>query len=144
MGAFSFSPGRLDALGPLLALTRWLHDKKRDYVNQKYDLTEWAELVAMRGPVETVMIRKCNECDLESVSMGTNGFYDANSLICSECGNVYFKSYLDESELPRCSCGGQYTQTQSGCTIEGHRSSCTEVSPYEYFANHSFIRGNGA
>ncbi len=144
MGAFSYSPGRLDALELLLALTRWLVDKKRDYVNQKYELTEWAELVAMRGPVETVIVRKCTECDLEMVSMGTSGFYDANGLICSECGNVYFRSYYDESELLRCNCGGQYTQTQSGCTIEGHRSSCTEISPYEYFASHSFIRGDGA
>ena len=144
LGAFSFSPGRLDALKPLLALTRWLVDKKRDYVNQKYDRTEWAELVAMRGPVETVIIRKCNKCNIESVSMGTSGFYDANALLCADCGNVYFKSYYDDSEMPACTCGGRYTQPRPECTMDGHVISRTEISPYEYFSTCSFVRGNGA
>jgi len=142
-GAFSFSPGRTAALQPILGLARNLAETKPHPSNQ-YGHSEWADLIALRGPVETVLIVSCDACKFESVAMGTSGFYDATGLLCGDCGNVFFKSYYDKSKLPACSCGGSYTETESRCPYESHKMKRSQISPYRYFVNHSYIRGPGA
>lgn len=144
-GAFSYSPGRCEVLSPLLSLAKWLQETRRDPIDQKNRRPEWAQLVALRGPVDAVLYRSCTGCKYLVASMGTSGFYDALGLICSECGNVYFKSFFDESETPLCSCGAMFVKTWpcSKCGDERYEEVCT-MSPYEYFAQHSYSRGEGA
>lgn len=144
--AFSYSPGRIEALEPLLALARWLLKGNGVYVNRVAEREEWAQLVNLRGPVEMVLSRKCKNCRTEIVSMGTSGFYDADGLVCGDCGNVFFKSYYHAAEPPSCPCGGIYKHTWP-CPVCGHDEyvqNGPDVSPYEYFATHFFTRGSFA
>lgn len=71
---------------------------------------------------------------------GMSGFLDAIGLVCDHCGDVLFRSYYDESEILRCSCSGGY---RSGCKNCNDKPSklIKEISPYEYFLNHNYIRG---
>lgn len=71
---------------------------------------------------------------------GMSGFLDAIGLVCDHCGDVLFRSYYDESEIPRCSCAGEY---RSGCKNCNDKPSklIKEISPYEYFLDHKNIRG---
>jgi hypothetical protein len=147
LGAFSFLPGRKEAVLPLLSLAEKLTKFSSDDTLAMYSLSEWQQLVLLRGPVETVLFEKCTNCSHSYVSMGTSGFYDANGLVCDSCGNVYFKSYYDETPPPRCACGREFPSvTTYGCRQCGEKKSLSQggVSPYEYFSKHTYIRGPGA
>jgi hypothetical protein len=144
-GAFSFLPGRTQALQYIRPLANKVDRMANDDTGVLFDTEEWKELVRLRGPVESVMLNKCSSCHTITPAMGTSGFYDASGLICVECGNVYFKSYGDETVLPQCSCGGHYQQVWPCPRCRGKKyTTIKEISPYEYFATHQFIRGKDA
>ena len=146
-GAFSFFPGRREAIDPILSLAKKLKEFSSDDTLQMYASPEWKKLVLLRGPVESVMLRRCKNCKHSYVCMGTSGFYDANGLVCDSCGNVYFKSYYDETDTPKCACGAIFpTITSNGCQKCGEHGYLSEgeMSPYEYFSTHSYHRGSGA
>lgn len=146
-GAFSFPGGRREAVPPLLSLAKALGGFRTDDALAMYRLPAWQQLVALRGPVETVLLKRCQSCRHAYVAMGTSGFYDANGLVCGACGDVFFKSYYDDSDTPPCPCGAAYPDRLAwGCPCCGSEqaSPAGEISPYEYFATHHYRRGPGA
>jgi hypothetical protein len=50
--AFSYDPGRVDALQPILTLARATSGFGDDDTLCMYELPEWANLVSMRGPLK--------------------------------------------------------------------------------------------
>jgi hypothetical protein len=134
---FSFVPGRIEGLDSIIRLVAWIKGDPSSDSSGLYVRPEWKQIVELRGPVTTVLRVACNTCGSEYVSMGMSGFLDANAFICSDCGNVYFKSYYDESPLPSCGCGGQYVLGCPKCK-NTERKIVSESSPYEYFAKHKF------
>jgi hypothetical protein len=142
-GAFSFSPGRVEALKPIVSLARKLAVFAEDDTLAMYRTPEWAQLVNLRGPCEAVLEKVCRTCRRSFVAIGTSGFYDALPLICRRCGDVYFKSFYDEEPTPTCRCGGEYA---SGCPHcrSSEATISSQISPYEYFAHHRYTRGPGA
>ncbi len=144
-GAFSFLPGRPEALQHIRSLSKVVSQMVEDDTGALYYSKEWKELVKLRGPVETVMFNKCSNCQATTPIMGTSGFYDASGLMCVECGNVYFKSYYDQTVLPKCACGGEFQQAWPCPRCSGKEyKTIKEISPYEYFAKHEFTRGKDA
>lgn len=142
--AFSYYPVGHDALRLILAVARWLVDTEEQR-SQRTAPPEWAELRKMRGPVETVWIRKCNDCNFDSAEMvWCSGFYQAAGFVCNKCRNVYIKSEYDDSESPTCSCGGRFQEPELQCRFENHKIETWHISPYKYFESHSYIRGYGA
>lgn len=145
--AFSYAPGRQDALPSILSAVRKLLSFRSDDTLMMYKLPEWERLVAMRGPAECVMRKRCAACACEHTEIGTSGFYDANALVCRSCGNVHFKSYYDASSTPACTCGSEFPETTAyGCPRCKSTKAVTvaESSPFEYFEAHAFTKGPGA
>ncbi len=78
--------------------------------------------------------------------MGTSGFYDANGLVCPECGDVYFKSYYQDDQTPCPNCEDELPGAEHWACPHCHgkeSSTVAEISPYEYFNSHGFKRGPG-
>lgn len=146
-GAFSFNPGRAEALPFILSLGQKIIQYEKDDTLCLFNEPEWKSLLALSGPVETVMIKQCSNCAREYPCMGTSGFYDANGIVCPQCGDVYFKSYYETDENPCPSCGKALPSAEHwGCPQCQSEESSTvaEISPYEYFSNHKFKKGPGA
>jgi hypothetical protein len=139
---FSYSPGLTLGIDYLIALLTKVKDYPKIDIMDIYKSEEWKELINLRGPVETVIEKQCKKCNGIFYVMGISGFLDGSDLVCNKCGNVYFKSFYDESDLPSCNCGGEY---KDECPYCQHRSANTVGyrSPYWYFSNHSYIRGKG-
>lgn len=145
--AFAYVPGRKVALPPILTLAQKVLQRGNDDTLKMYSEPEWAALVALRGPVETVEMFECVKCRHEHPKMGTSGFLDAESLVCPSCGEVYFKSLYDKSPSPPCPCGAQFQpQLVASCPTCGSKElrKSRDMSPYEYFESHNFQRGPGA
>lgn len=147
LGAFSYTPGRLEALAPILSLARKLRAGKLD-AQSFFRTRDWQSLLKLRGPVESVQFRRCEACGHEHPVMATSGLYDACGLVCGDCGNVYFRAYDDRSPLPRCACGSRFpAEPEPGCPDCGQAfdyDPIAEISPYQYFAGHRFRRGPAA
>lgn len=141
--AFSYRPGRLEALPLIQSLAKKLARYKSDDTLKLFKEKEWEGLARLRGPVESVLLLACASCGAEFVSMGTSGFYDAVGLVCRGCGNVYFKSTYDDGPTPLCACGKKY---KAGCGKCGKKKGKikSERSPFAYFADHSYTTGPGA
>ncbi|HOJ76486.1 MAG TPA: hypothetical protein PLZ08_00110 [Bacillota bacterium] len=138
-GMTSFEPGCLEGIPKLLSLLKWVQYQQRIDLLAIYKRDEWKAIVQLRGPVESVLKKRCTKCNTHYFSMGVSGFLDIFSLICSECGNVYFKSVYSESEPPSCECGGTYKNACPKCgELKG--SIIAEISPYQYFKDHQYIR----
>ncbi len=148
LSAFSFLPGRLEALAPILSLAKRLQKTKLDEPDILFRTRDWRALLKLRGPVECVQVRRCGSCEHEHPVMATSGLYDACGLVCHDCGNVYFKAYDDASKPPKCACGSRFpAEPESGCPDCGQALSddlVAEISPYQYFAGHGFRRGPAA
>jgi predicted RNA-binding Zn-ribbon protein involved in translation (DUF1610 family) len=146
--AFSYKAGRQEAFDPIFHLARKLLHYEKDETIRMFREGEWSELVKFRGPVETVLAYQCLSCRREYVSMGTSGFYDAVGLVCPNCGNVRFRSvYSKDNEMPQCSCGAHFHRTSPfDCPFCGSKQiqSMSQISPYEYFAKHTYVREEGA
>ncbi|MEN0036052.1 MAG: hypothetical protein AAGC78_03250 [Cellvibrio sp.] len=145
--AFSFYPGQKKALPHILSLSNKILEVKADDTSVLYKTNEWKELVALRGPAECILVRSCKKCSGQYIDIGTSGFYDAKGLVCSKCGNAFFKSYYDDSATPHCDCGSEFPEIlNQGCPSCGEKeySSVRSESPYEYFYSHSYQRGKGA
>jgi rubrerythrin len=140
--AFAYQPGRLEALSPILNLALKLKQQSSDDTLTMYREPEWASLVALRGPVETVQFYMCSECAHEHPRMATSGFLDEADWICRQCSSVLFKSFYDSSPAPRCDCGGSFQQQGSSCPFCGSNqiSLARYISPFEYFERHRFVR----
>ena len=145
--AFKSWPGRAEALPPLLALARKLAEYDTDDTSRLFQEAEWGKLVALRAPAEAVMLKKCSGCAHQYVSIITGDFYDGAGLVCSHCGDVYFKSYYDHTCCPCPNCGATLPGLDdTGCP----ECSCAEFkvtgmsTPYQYFRSHGFKRGPGA
>jgi hypothetical protein len=140
-GAFSYSPGRTEALRPILEIAQALVQFPSDDTLAMYELPQWSELVDLRGPVESVLVQRCNACSRQFPVMGTSGFSDVIDLVCPCCGSVLFQSIYDDSPARACHCGASYPgSTARGCPGCGSSAASTvrELSPYEYFASHPF------
>ena len=137
-GMFSFSPGITERIPLIQALLMKIVLRFGLDITDLYKTDEWNKIIELRGPVETVLERKCENCGCFYYSMGLSGFIDGNALICNRCGDVYFKSYYEDLESPKCECNGKFI---SGCPKCGEQASTTVkcLSPYEYFADHKFL-----
>lgn len=141
-GMVSFTPGRLEGIEPVVSLLEWVASNPSVEALDLYKRDEWKHIVELSGPVETVMRVKCEKCGNIYYSMGISGFLDMSAMICRECGDVYFKSYYDNSEVPKCLCGGDYQQDCCPVCNSIDRKMVGELSPYEYFYSHKYIKGN--
>ena len=139
---FSYSPGFNNGIDIIIELVDEVLTNSEIEILQIYQTDAWKTLVELRAPVETVIEKQCKKCNGIFYVMGVSGFLDGVGLVCNRCGNVFFKSFYDDTEIPNCDCGGQFT---GECPYCKHRSAMTigEKSPYWYFDNHKFIRGNG-
>jgi hypothetical protein len=145
--AFSYTPGRKETLTLILSLAKKMPDYANDDVLSLYREPEWQKLINLRGPVETILIQQCLICFQVYPKMGVSGYYEAQCLICNRCGNVFFRSHYDGNPLPACSCGENFhTLNTCGCPACGTKPSSTiaEMSPYEYFEKHEYVRGQWA
>jgi len=145
-GAFSFPGGRIEALQLILSLAKSVLHGSENAVAM-FMRPEWAQLVALRGPIEGVLFQKCAKCGHTFPKMASSGFYDAGGLACPGCGNVYFKCVYDEAPTPPCNCGSTYPEPgEFGCPKCGSMdlSNTGTQSGYEYFESHTFIRGPDA
>lgn len=139
--AFGYRPGRQEALAPILALARKVSRYEHDDSLRMYKEPEWAQLVAMSGPVEAVGFRTCVHCGVRDVVMYTSGFTDEFGAPCDACGNVVFQSIWDDRPLGTCECGGRFRRTGGSCTGCGSTDMRVEQrSSYEYFASHRWRR----
>lgn len=140
--AFAYNPGRLGALPSILRLAEHIKRQKDDNTLSLYRTLEWSALVALRGPVETVLLYSCSDCGREYPKMGTSGFLDEIDWLCPKCGAVYFRSVYDKSAPPLCQCGGSFRAPSSSCPYCGssRSQSSWNISPYEYFEHHRFYR----
>ena len=112
-GAYSFSPGRQEALDPIRRLSSLVANSRNDDTLKLYETPDWKALVALRGPFECAIRYTCRDCHTEYIGFGQSGFDDRYPAICSSCGNVWMQSGYDETPLPNCPCGGSYRV--SGC-----------------------------
>ena len=134
---FSYSPGLKEGINIIILLLDKIIITPEIKILEIYKSKEWKELINLRGPVEAIIEKQCKNCNNYFYSMGVSGFLDAEGLVCNKCGDVYFKSIYDDSELPECECGGQYKHE---CPYCGCESAITigDKSPYWYFSNHRF------
>ena len=145
-GMFCFSPGRIEGL-PIITnfVQKLISAPPADVTNQNewvYDQPEWKSVIELRGPVETVLLRKCSSCNAEFPRMGTSGFLSIRDFWCESCGTVHFVSAYDDIESVECSCG-QLAVQGCGCEIEAHQD-VKGLSPYEFFASHAYVRHPGS
>ena len=139
-GAFSYSPGRLEALEPILRLAHMLPRWKSDNPAYLFKQPEWAKLIELRGPAESVEIRRCENCDRAQPVMRISPFLAMVGLACPACGRVHFRSEYDHSPAPTCVCGETCGEPFPGeclhCGGPGNRHRI--MSPYEYFDQHNY------
>lgn len=139
--AFSYQPGRTEALPLILGLARKLAGYADDAPLRMYQEPEWSPLITMRGPVENVSVQVCRGCQKARVTFGTSPFLDESSAVCDACGAAFFQSDHDERPLPPCDCGGVYKPQSARCLSCGERAASVEhPSPYQYFASRSWRR----
>lgn len=136
---FSFHPGRKEGLALLESLLSLICRKPQIEQLEIYGTKEWKDIVGLRGPVETVLIHKCRDCGTKYARMGTSGFLDIVDLLCKACGSIHFTSTYDAPEKVRCPCGGE---ARTGCPSCGSIQGTTveELSPYQYFSDHTLYR----
>jgi hypothetical protein len=137
-GMFSFDPGRVEGLPALISLTELTANQDADDI-PLYESDHWRQLVDLRGPVDGVQVCRCTSCHREYVQMGMSGFLDLDSFVCSQCGDVFFRSSYARGDAPGCPCGGSTASACPGC---GSRSATIteQMSPYQYFRTHRFHR----
>lgn len=137
-GAFSFIPGRLEALPLIASLANKIVQYTTDDTLRMYAEPEWKKLVAMRGPFDCSIRYTCRDCKSDYIGFGQSGFDDRSPAVCNMCGDVWLQSAYDESPLPRCGCSGDFFV--SGCP--NCRSNKIEnkiyFSSYEYFKDHTW------
>jgi hypothetical protein len=139
--AFSFEPGRTEAIGPIARIAAGIVSFETDDTLAMVHMPEWGELVAMRGPCEGIVDAQCDSCGTRYPLFRMSGFIDAEALICRACGDVYFKSTYDDDAAPPCDCGGAYARGCPKCGSRSHTITSRETSRYEYFSKHRFVRG---
>ena len=144
-GAFSYSPGRKDALELILALAMKLPRWKSDNPAYMYKQPEWSQLLVLRGPVEFIDMYRCDDCGRSHAIMVISPFLGLVGLVCPTCCDVHFRSGYDESPLPMCHCGSSYAEPFSTeCAIcRNGLVKVGTVSPYEYFETNSYTIADG-
>jgi hypothetical protein len=140
-GMFSCHPGRTEGLVPLTSLLSLICRKPQMVQLDLYKTKEWQEIVGLRGPVETVLIQQCGQCQVKYARMGISGFLGIIDLLCNTCGGIHFESAYDAPKETACPCGGK---AKVGCPACGSIDGTTveEVSPYQYFADPPLYRHN--
>jgi len=140
--AFSYEPGRTEALAPILGLARKIEDQSGTDAIWLYTQPEWSALQVLSSPAECVGFRDCRRCGRTHTRMGLNAFLDQTDWVCARCGGVCFMSVHDDSLPPPCSCGGSYTAPSVGCPFCGKKIAgpTRYISSFEYFAKHAYIR----
>jgi hypothetical protein len=137
-GAFSFIPGREEALPVIASLAEKVARYSADDTSQMFAEPEWKEIVALRGPFDCAINFVCGECGYRYVGFGQSGFDDRVAAVCDACGDVWLQSTYDDEAFPTCECGGSFRP--SGCprcrSVQPHSESC--FSSYEYFKNHKW------
>ena len=134
---FSFKPYRLDCLGPVIALLKWIRDNPNADRSDASRHPCWQELTDLVGPAESVLMLECHGCRTVYVSIGLSGFSELKGWVCVRCGDVLFASIYKELVERTCGCGGTYAAHCPSCgSIPGEIRK--DISPYEYFAGHSF------
>lgn len=140
MDAFSYLPGRAEALAPLLDLARRAASGIPDSDLDLYAQPAWRALRDLTGPAECVQTYFCNACSRTHPRAGMSGFLDDIDWSCLGCGNMFFKDGRDEEPPPPCRCGGQFTAPSNGCPWCGQPGCIAThtVSAYEYFETHEY------
>jgi hypothetical protein len=136
---YSYTPGLMEGVDIIALLLDKIIKTPGIDILKIFQSDEWKKLLALRGPVETILEMSCKRCNAIFFSMGLSGFFDGDGYVCDKCGNVYFKSLYDNTEIPECGCGGHY---KNNCPFCGNNDAVTigEKSPYWYFSNHKFVR----
>jgi len=137
-GAFSFYPGRAEALPVIASLAEKITEYTTDDTLRMYAEPEWKTIVALRGPFDCAIRYTCGRCHTNYVGFNQPGFDDRSPAVCNTCGNVWLQSGYDETPLPACECGGVYYH--SGCpTCRSNKVSAKSYfSSFEYFNDHKW------
>jgi hypothetical protein len=139
-GAFSYEPGRAEALAPLCGLARKLLACRVDKEFEPYAQPEWSVLIELKGPADCILVRACDRCGRTLVGAGMSGFLDEVAWICRGCGDFCFKAIYNDAPPPACQCGASFVAPSLGCPDCGHAKSrdLGSMSPYEYFGTHRY------
>jgi rubrerythrin len=148
--AFSYDPGRTEAIKPLLNLAKKVSEYKsdKDIIKMIYE-PEFDHLIQLRGPweVEFLQVYHCPKCGKQRISMGLSGMSHMAPLECPNCGNVYFQFIGDTHIHPTCHCGAQFSfsnaRTCDNCGTVMDKNAWKPVSLYEYFQDHKFFLAKG-
>jgi len=136
-GAFSYFPGRLEALSPIQNLSHYIANSHSDDTLALFKRPEWALLVQMRGPFDSAIRYNCDKCNTDYIGFAQSGFDDRFPAVCSSCGDVWLQSGYDDTPLPACHCGGSYSI--GGCPkCKATKAHSTYFSSYQYFTDHSW------
>lgn len=139
--AFAYQPRRTAALPLIRSLARKIIGYPEDDTMLLFNEPEWAELVAMRGPVDGVELLHCDSCARTEAQFFVSGFLDIRPLTCTQCGDVLFQSTYADQPVPACGCGGRYSVGRASCARCGNAlRRAGQVSGYQYFATHNFTR----
>jgi hypothetical protein len=136
--AFSFHPGRTEALPVIARLAEKITGYTTDDPLLMYAEPEWKIIVDQRGPFDCAIRYTCGQCNTNYVGFGQSGFDDRCPAVCDSCGNVWLQSGYDDAPLPECECGGVYYH--SGCPrCRSHNVSAKSYfSSFEYFMDHKW------
>jgi hypothetical protein len=137
--AFGHQPQCAAALPLIHSLARKIVDYPEDDTMLLFNEPEWAQLVALRAPVEGVEVFHCDSCNRTVPQFMTSGFLDLRASTCNKCGDVLFHSTFEDEPLPRCECGGAFVNIEGPCPECGNQlRRVAQVSGYQYFATHKW------
>src|SRR5882672_8376158 len=71
---FSFEPGQVRGLEPLIGLTKWLKENHGKTDNHIFYTEYWQQLLDLRSSFQQVEIRTCADCNAEYGYAGEGGF----------------------------------------------------------------------
>ena len=141
---FSFEPGRLDALPLLIAALKAVRYSPED-ADLKLPMSKsWAELKALRGPGNDVVVCTCETCTTQYIGLtfGSHTSGREGVFCCTDCGHIRIDPRAPTAIQP-CRCG---STLHLGCPNCGGIAAKTHwhMRPWQYFMNHTFEIANAA
>jgi hypothetical protein len=153
---------------------RWIADvaleMEAEALGHLYNHRAWGRIVGGRGPIESFVMMRCQECQLEFPRVGTSGFLMMTFLWCRQCGTIASQTVCNEETeklirpyshwaeaeqrreaaqlgVPwrRCSCSGTLHETYRcpRCGSREERHDRLAMSPFEYFETHRCVQLDG-
>ncbi len=140
---FSFEPGQVLGIEPLIGLTKWLKENHGKKDNHIFYTEYWQQLLDLRSSFHQVEVRTCANCNTEYGYAGEGGFVELAGFNCSRCSGMYIGS-LDEIEC-EVLCKRSHRMVFEKCPkcFSGKFKEEITVSSYEYFNERKFITSSG-